>query len=53
MDPLLTGAYGGGSRAEAIAHAQPALDAYDCYGCRYTGTIRGPMFQLKQFKLDP
>ena len=43
----------GGSRAEAIAHARPALDAYEGYGCRYTGTIRGPMFQLKQFKLDP
>jgi hypothetical protein len=42
----------GGSRAEAIAHARPALDTYDCYGCRYTGTIRGPMFQLKQFLLE-
>ena len=43
----------GASRAEAVARAQPALDAYDGYGCRYTGTIRGPMFQLKQFMLDP
>ena len=42
----------GASRAEAVARARPALDAYDCYGCRYTGTIRGPMFQLKQFKLE-
>jgi hypothetical protein len=43
----------GASRAEAIANARPALDSYDGYGCRYTGTIRGPMFQLKQFMLDP
>ncbi len=43
----------GASRAEAIAHARPALDAYRSYGCRYTGTIRGPMFQLKQFQLEP
>jgi hypothetical protein len=43
----------GGSRAEAIANARPALDAYDGYGCRFTGEIRGPMFELKQFKLDP
>jgi len=43
----------GASRAEAIANAGPALDAYECYGCRYTGTIRGPMFQLKQFLLVP
>ena len=42
----------GASRAEAIAHARPALDAYDGYGCRYTGTIHGPMFQLKQFLLE-
>jgi hypothetical protein len=44
---------GGASRAEAVGCARPALDAYDGYGCRYTGTIRGPMFQLKQFQLDP
>jgi hypothetical protein len=43
----------GASRAEAVARAQPALDAYHGYGCRYTGTIRGPMFQLKQFVLEP
>jgi len=43
----------GTSRADAVARARPALDAYNCYGCRYTGTIRGPMFQFKQFKLDP
>jgi hypothetical protein len=42
----------GASRAEALAHAQPALTAYQGYGCRYTGTIRGPMFQLKQFMLE-
>ncbi|HEY0480640.1 MAG TPA: hypothetical protein VGD37_24150 [Kofleriaceae bacterium] len=42
----------GASRAEAVARARPALDAYDCYGCRYTGTMRGPMFQLKQFLLE-
>jgi hypothetical protein len=43
---------GGASRAEAVARARPALDAYEGYGCRYTGTIRGPMFQLKQFLLE-
>jgi hypothetical protein len=42
----------GASRAEAVAHARPAVDAHQCYGCRYTGTIRGPMFQLKQFELE-
>ena len=42
----------GTSRAEAVANARPALDAYRSWGCRYTGTIRGPMFQLKQFILD-
>jgi hypothetical protein len=42
----------GSSRSEAIARARPALDTYRCYGCRYTGTIRGPMFQLKQFELE-
>lgn len=42
----------GASRNEALAHAQPTLETYDCYGCRYTGTIRGPMFQLKQFTLE-
>ena len=42
----------GPSRAEAGASAQPALDAYQSWGCRYTGTIRGPMFQLKQFMLE-
>ena len=42
----------GALRAEAVARARPALDAYRCYGCRYTGTIRGPMFQLKQFVLE-
>ena len=42
----------GASRNEALACAQPALDAHYCYGCRYTGTIRGPMFQLKQFVLE-
>ncbi len=42
----------GVSRAEATARAQPALDSYEGYGCRYTGTIRGPMFQLKQFELE-
>jgi hypothetical protein len=42
----------GASRAEALAQARPALDTYHCYGCRYTGTIRGPMFQLKQFTLE-
>jgi hypothetical protein len=42
----------GASRAEAISHARPALDAYRSWGCRYTGTIRGPMFQLKQFILE-
>jgi hypothetical protein len=31
----------GASRAEAVARARPALDAYDGYGCRFTGTIRG------------
>lgn len=41
----------GSTRAEALANAQPALDAYDGYGCRYTGTIHGPMFQYKQFAL--
>lgn len=43
----------GASRAEATAHARPALDAYDGYGCRYTGTIRGVLSQLKQLKLEP
>lgn len=42
----------GASRADATARARPALDSYEGYGCRYTGTIRGPMFQLKQFQLD-
>jgi hypothetical protein len=42
----------GSSRAEAVARARPALDAHRCYGCRYTGTIRGPMFQLKQLQLE-
>jgi hypothetical protein len=42
----------GASCAEAVARARPALDAYHGYGCRYTGTIRGPMFQLKQFVLE-
>ena len=42
----------GASRAEVMAHARQALDAYHSYGCRYTGTIRGPMFQLKQFELE-
>jgi len=42
----------GASRAEAISHARPELDAYRSWGCRYTGTIRGPMFQLKQFLLE-
>jgi hypothetical protein len=42
----------GASRAEAIARGRPALDAYRSYGCHYTGTIRGPMFQLKQFQLE-
>jgi hypothetical protein len=42
----------GASRAEAIASARPALDSYEGYGCHYTGTIRGPMFQLKQFQLE-
>ena len=37
----------GASRAEAIEHAQPALGVYDGYGCRYTGTIRGPLFYLE------
>jgi hypothetical protein len=40
------------SRAAAVARARPALDAHHSYGCRYTGTIRGPMFQLKQFELE-
>ena len=42
----------GASRAEAVAHAGSALDGYPCYGCRYTGVIRGPLFQLKQLQLD-
>lgn len=42
----------GASRAEAIARAEPELDTYESCGCRYTGTIRGPMFQLKQFTLE-
>jgi hypothetical protein len=42
----------GASRTEALARAQPALNTYRGYGCRYTGTIRGPMFQLKQFMLE-
>lgn len=42
----------GASRAEALARARPALDAYNCYGCRYTGTIRGLSFQLKQLELE-
>ena len=42
----------GASRAEAEEHARPALAAYDGHGCRYTGTIRGPMFELKQFMLE-
>ena len=42
----------GVSRGEAVANAEPALGAYQSYGCRYTGTIRSPMFQLKQFVLE-
>jgi hypothetical protein len=42
----------GSSRAEAMSRARPELDTYQSYGCRYTGTIRGPMFQLKQFTLE-
>lgn len=42
----------GASRAEAIAHAGSALDEYGGYGCRYTGTIRSPLFELKQLLLD-
>lgn len=42
----------GPSRAEAVARARPALDAYRSYGCRYTGTIRGPMVQLEQLELE-
>ncbi len=42
----------GTSRSEALEHAQPALAAYRGYGCRYTGTIHGPMFQLKQFTIE-
>jgi len=42
----------GASRAQTVAGARPALDAYQGYGCRYTGTIRGPIFQLKQFELE-
>jgi hypothetical protein len=42
----------GSTRADAVARGRPALDAYRSYGCRYTGTIRGPMFQLKQLVLE-
>jgi hypothetical protein len=42
----------GASRAEATARARSALDSYEGHGCRYTGTIRGPMSQLKQFELE-
>jgi hypothetical protein len=43
----------GPTRADAVAHGRPTLDAYRSYGCRYTGTIRSPMFRLKQLVLDP
>ena len=42
----------GASRADAMAQAGPALDAYGGCGCRYTGTILGPMSQLRQFLLE-
>lgn len=42
----------GTSRADAMAQAGPALDAYEGCGCRYTGTILGPMSQLRQFLLE-
>jgi hypothetical protein len=43
----------GPTRANAVSHGRPALDAYRSHGCRYTGTIRGPMFRFKQTALDP
>jgi len=42
----------GATRAEAMERGRPALEPYRGYGCRYTGTVRGPMFQLKQFEID-
>jgi hypothetical protein len=41
----------GASRADAVAQARPTLDVYEGFGYRYTGTIRGPLFQLKQLEL--
>jgi hypothetical protein len=43
----------GPTRAEAVARGRPALDAYRSYGCRYTGTLQGPLFRIKQLVLDP
>jgi hypothetical protein len=42
----------GSSRAAAMANAEPALRAYTGCGCHYTGTIVGPMTQLRQFLLE-
>jgi len=42
----------GSSRAEAYARADPALAAYEGYGCRYTGPIRGVPSHLKRLRLE-
>lgn len=42
----------GATRAEAMERGRSALEPYPGYGCRYTGTIRGPLFHLKHFEIE-
>ncbi len=42
----------GATRGEAVGRAREALNEYQFYGCRYTGTIHGPLSQLKQLELQ-
>ncbi len=42
----------GATRGEAVGRAREALNDYQFYGCRYTGTIRGPLSQLRQLELE-
>lgn len=42
----------GATRGEAVGRAREALNGYQFYGCRYTGTIRGPLSQLRQLELE-
>jgi hypothetical protein len=43
----------GATRGEAMGRAREALKAYHFYGCRYTGTVRGPLSQLRALELVP